>query len=299
MATFIMMIGLPGSGKSTAAKELAEITGAKIFSSDAYRAIYGSGEEDQSKNAFIFQKLREDVIDALKNNKDVILDATNISIKSRRSWLNSLPKETFKQAYLVLASYETCLRQNAQRERHVPEFVIKRMYKQFETPSLYEGFDMISTYYVENEQYTFDLFEFFRNYGHMDQENSHHTLTVGEHMHKAYNLLFSEYPNEHSELYIATLLHDIGKPFCKCFVDAKGVYSSNAHYYGHENVGAYDVLFLKHMSVDVLRVSWLINHHMDAFNWVNENAEKRYIARWGIDNYNDIKRMHEADMLAK
>ena len=35
--TFTMMVGLPGSGKSTYAKELAERTNAKICSSDAIR----------------------------------------------------------------------------------------------------------------------------------------------------------------------------------------------------------------------------------------------------------------------
>ena len=296
MANFIMMIGLPGSGKSTAAKELAEITGAKIFSSDTYRAIYGSGEEDQSKNAFIFQKLREDVMEALKNNKDVILDATNISIKSRRSWLNSLPKETFKQAYLVLASYETCLRQNAQRERHVPEFVIERMYKQFQVPSLDEGFDMISTYYVDD--YRFTIKDFFRQHNSDDQNNSHHTLTLGEHMRKAYKVFCESYFEDEEELKTAVLLHDIGKPFCKVFKDSKGNDTTEAHYFGHENVGAYDVLFLD-TDLNVLRISWFINHHMDPFNWTNNNAIKNWIAKWGLINYENISKMHEVDLHAK
>lgn len=35
--TFTMMVGLPGSGKSTYAKELADRTNAKLCSSDAIR----------------------------------------------------------------------------------------------------------------------------------------------------------------------------------------------------------------------------------------------------------------------
>ena len=296
MANFTMMIGLPGSGKSTKAKELAETTGAKIFSSDAYRAIYGSGEEDQSKNALVFQKLREDLMRELNAGHDVILDATNISVKSRRSWLSSLPKETFKQAYLILASYETCLSQNANRDRKVPEYVITRMYKSFDVPSLDEGFDNIITYYVD--EYTFDIDTFFEICGDMNQNNPHHTLSLGEHMHKAYNFIRDTYPEYGYKLELAMLLHDIGKPLCKVFKDSKGNDTTDAHYYGHEHVGAYDVLFLT-SNPDILEISWLINHHMDAFNWTSDKAISNWIKLWGIENYEHIKAMHEADLFAK
>ena len=53
ITNLIMMIGIPGSGKSTIANELLEkweLNNGKIFSSDEYRKIICGDENDQTQN---------------------------------------------------------------------------------------------------------------------------------------------------------------------------------------------------------------------------------------------------------
>ena len=50
---------------------------------------------------------------------------------------------------MVATPYEDCLIRNAQRERKVPEEVIKRMYYNFYVPQYFEGFNDIQI--IHNE----------------------------------------------------------------------------------------------------------------------------------------------------
>lgn len=57
MPTFYMMCGLPGSGKSTQAKKMAEKLNASIFSSDAIRKEKYGDEAIQGNPNKIFSEL--------------------------------------------------------------------------------------------------------------------------------------------------------------------------------------------------------------------------------------------------
>ena len=74
--TLIVMVGLPGSGKSTIAKQLAEDNpNTLIFSSDAYREKICGDENDQSNNDLVFRTLHKDLREALLLGKNCIFDA--------------------------------------------------------------------------------------------------------------------------------------------------------------------------------------------------------------------------------
>ena len=62
----------------------------------------------------------------------------------------------------------------------------------------------------------------------------------------------------------ALYFHDIGKESTKTFFDAKGNVSQYAHYYNHENVGAYDsfAYTVNYLRDAQLRISRLIRWHM-------------------------------------
>ena len=78
---FIVMVGFPGSGKSTYASKLAASENAVVFSSDALRKeLYGS-EAVQDRNEEVFNALMKRMIEALKAGESVIFDAMNISSK--------------------------------------------------------------------------------------------------------------------------------------------------------------------------------------------------------------------------
>lgn len=57
MPTFVLMVGLPASGKSTYAQELAEEMRAVICSSDAIRKELFGDENSQDNNEEVFKLL--------------------------------------------------------------------------------------------------------------------------------------------------------------------------------------------------------------------------------------------------
>ena len=50
----------------------------------------------------------------------------------------------------------------------------------------------------------------------------------------------------------------------------------NAHYYNHENVGAYDVLCNSYME-NYKDIVFLINYHMLPFSWNTEKAQNKWL----------------------
>lgn len=301
MTKLFMMVGLPASGKSYQANILSKKHNAKIFSSDEYRSVLGSSEEDQTVTQHVFNKLISDIKLELKSN-NAIFDATNINSKKRRNFLKEISKlDCEKICVLVLRTYDNCLVANSNRTRKVPKEVITRMYKSFETPYLEEGWDKIDVIYTDNDSNCFGYpHKFIEKYIDYNQHNRHHRQTLGNHLQSTQDYItdnFIEVDNN-VELYLSACIHDCGKPFCKTFVNKRGLECSDAHYYGHENVGAYDSLFYNFydQDVDKLLISFLIANHMKPLTWLNSTkAEKRCEQNWGINKYNLIKMLHIAD----
>lgn len=160
MRDFIIMVGLAGSGKSTLANKLKEKYAniysesddfgrsnvVDIISSDAIRGELLGDENDQSKNDLVFKEVHKRIRKSLKGHHHVIVDATNINVKSRKSileCLSCLTNEERRQyrvvAYVVSTPIALCYKQNALRDRKVPEFVIEKQLKKFEIPFYEEG----------------------------------------------------------------------------------------------------------------------------------------------------------------
>lgn len=248
MTKFFMMIGLVGSGKSEQAKKLAAEYDAEIFSSDSLREEMFGDVNHQADNDTLFKELHKRIRECLTSGKSAIYDATNISYKRRMEFLKSLNKiPCEKIAVLMATPYEVCLERNVQRERKVPEQVIKRMYLNFNIPFWYEGWDDIQIVYSEGaENYKGWDREWIESVKNFNQDNSHHALSLGDHCWKAVKYINSNTPCCHTtstELRHAAMLHDEGKMFAKGFYDAKGNPSEEAHYYSHEYCGAYNSLF--------------------------------------------------------
>lgn len=116
MVKFYMLIGLPGSGKSEVARQLAD-SNTTILSSDAIRKEFYGDETIQDDPAKIFEEMQRRTIAALKDGKNIIYDATNISRKKRKHLLSSITIPCEKIAYVVWARYETCVARDTGRNR--------------------------------------------------------------------------------------------------------------------------------------------------------------------------------------
>ena len=296
---FIMMCGLVGSGKSTVAEELAVKYDATIFSSDALREELYNDVNDQKHNQELFVELHKRVKECLKNGKNAILDSTNINYKKRMTFLTelkSIPCE--KICVLVATPYAECLKRNAARDRKVPEYVIERMYRQFDVPHVYEGWNAIRVVWPNNMRKSFlDWLDSAANY---NQDNPHHSLTLGGHCAKTIDYLYDTFgglDHRSRALRLAGALHDMGKCFSKTFTNSKGEPTDVAHYYNHEHCGSYDSLFYGKEG-QALDVAILIRWHMMPYVWEKDNNEKlhsKYRRLWGEQLYEDIMQLHEAD----
>lgn len=293
----IMMCGLVGSGKTVKAQELAEQYNATVFSSDALREELFGNVNDQSHNQELFVELHKRIKECLRAGHSAIYDATNISYKKRMAFLaelKNIPSE--KICVLMATPYEECLKRNVERERKVPEYVIKRMYMNFNIPYWYEGWDDIQIEYGNYEGYYFSPLNFFNKYINYNQHNSHHELTLGEHCLRTSLHIFQKTPNDFTMIF-AALTHDCGKPFCATFKNKKGETTEECHYYDHQFVGAYNSLFYDYRTsaanpLDIaIRIMW----HMQPYFNKEEKTQNKYHKLWGEELYQDIMVLHTAD----
>ena len=310
---FYMVVGLPGSGKSTyIGKYLADCC---VHSSDAIREELSGDVNNQDINKQVFNVLHKRVKEDLAAGKSVVYDATNISWKRRKAFLQELNNiKCRKECILMATPFELCVQRNKARDRVVPYFVIERMYKNFDIPWYNEGWDSIVIAYASADamkQYG-DWSRFVVDHLDFAQDSKWHTETLGDHCLKTLQYVETREadlsPGNLLETKIAAALHDCGKPFCKVFKDSKGEPSDFAHYYSHENVGAYNSLFYgKEDGVDSLLVAALIRYHMVLHffkDWKAKTVEKyekefvehEYLQL--IKFYDALKILHEGDKKA-
>jgi len=301
----IMMIGIVASGKSFYAQELAQKENAVIHSSDQLRIELFGDVNFQDKNGELFVELHRRIKSDLNKGKNVLYDATNLNYKKRKAFLEELKKiDCVKECYLVATPYEKCLEQNRQRERKVPEFVLDRMYKSIFIPQFYEGWSDIHIIW-NTKGYNFDTNELFNGengLNKIDQHNPFHTLTIGKHCLKCFQIC--EELLDDFELNMAAMYHDIGKRYTKAFKNSKGEDTDTAHYYNHNNVSAYDSLFIfNKQDFDIETILLITNYiqwHMQPFfNKDSEKAKNKFINLVGQEFYDKLLILHEADVLAK
>lgn len=143
--TIYLMVGIQGSGKSTWANNFLKTNeDVIIVSRDAIRkSLLNEGEEYFSKENEVWEKFNENIKNAIDNNvKNIIIDATHISIVSRRKILNTLSSQVNTTGYaleivVMNTPLQTCLYRNDGRIgfEYVPKSVIKRFNEQFEMPT--------------------------------------------------------------------------------------------------------------------------------------------------------------------
>lgn len=302
MANFYMMVGLPGSGKTTFAHNIEKE--AVVISSDIIRKELWGSEEKQGDNKIVFEELEKRVMENLAADKSAVYDATNIKAKKRKDFLYRLRKIPNVNTVCMLMSvpYEQCLERNNERGRVVPEEVIEKMYMNFEVPQIREGWNQINIIQPKLENY--DIFK------EMDRlckiSSDFEDNTIGNHCIKAAKYVIDNYSLKRSvkdltKLQLAAFMHDIGKDFFQKAVekDWNQYNTSNC-----SNISAYDsILYLaKDKSLDtvedVLYVADLIQLHRRPFFIKSEEDKEKLIRKVGAKEFGDIMILHESDINA-
>lgn len=151
----LMLVGIAGSGKSTWAHEYAKDKVRQgyriaIVSRDTIRfSLVAENEKYFSKEKQVFEEYIENLQFALKDPEiDIIIaDATHINQISREKILKRLELQNIiVEAIVFYTPLSKCLQQNSKRKGRtkVPEPAIYTMQKHFMTPTLEEGFDIIT-----------------------------------------------------------------------------------------------------------------------------------------------------------
>ena len=296
----IVMCGLSASGKSSIAKELAVKHDAYIVSSDAIREEICRDVADQSKNEEVFKIFHKRIREYLNKEQNVIADATNITMKSRRAIIENVRKlDVEKICYIIPKKFKDCIRDNRNRKHPVPEEVIAAQRSKFQIPFKEEGWEEIIIYdmdYTYADKFTPEAMSF--SMIGFDQKNPHHNMYLDQHCDFVYNMFFGgqhPYNIYKNGFLMGASLHDIGKLYTQSIDE-----NSIAHYLRHENIGSYFVLTSLYLwknftDDDLLDCCFLINYHMMPFSWENEKTKNRWRERFGEYKYETLMRFHECD----
>jgi predicted kinase len=148
--TAYVMVGAPGSGKTTYAHELADSENAVVISGDDIRSeLYGSAEI-QGDWAEIWDEIDTRVSEAC--GMPVILDGTHCREDYRAEAITLLRSYGYDrvEAIVMDATLATCLARNFRRERNVPDYIVKQMHSDLQQSLkniTSEDFDFINFVY--------------------------------------------------------------------------------------------------------------------------------------------------------
>lgn len=148
-----MLSGIPTSGKSTYVSSLLEkpeFSNAVVLSTDNY--IQKIADQENLTYDEVFDKtikeatkhLNLDLSEAIKNNRTIIHDQTNLTKKSRAKKLKKIP-DNYKKicAYSIIDLEEAKKRNKTRPGKVIPLRVLMMMLEDFQIPTIDEGFDEV------------------------------------------------------------------------------------------------------------------------------------------------------------
>ena len=144
----VIMVGISGCGKDTYIenKFKHEHPNVKIFSSDDMRQTLTGDANNQACTPQVFSIIKRNADIELSKGNDVLINATNLNPKDRRSWVDIAKKHNATLiAYVMERDRDTLIARQKLRGasggRVVPDSVIDRMLQKYIRPSRSEGFD--------------------------------------------------------------------------------------------------------------------------------------------------------------
>jgi tRNA uridine 5-carbamoylmethylation protein Kti12 len=148
-----MLCGIPTSGKSTYVDKLLRLDywqNSVVLSTDYYIEFYAKQQGKTYNEVFdeyvkeATKQMDELLQYAIKNNKHIIWDQTNLTTGTRKKKLRRVPPEYHCGViYFQLSLEEALERNNHRKGKFIPKDILKRMWHQFEVPIIEEGFEYV------------------------------------------------------------------------------------------------------------------------------------------------------------
>ncbi len=141
MPDLVVLMGIPGSGKSSFVQEQLEVCDSMdwdrpvVVSTDKIRLELTGDAENQTRNGEVFRLAHHRTVTALLLGYDVMFDATNVTASARKDLLDIAKDAEADTTLMVLrVPFEECLRRNGDRDRVVPlDIMVKMLVKYTES----------------------------------------------------------------------------------------------------------------------------------------------------------------------
>ena len=150
MPKVYVLVGVPGSGKSTWIENQEWAKDCVVVSTDIYVEIEALHQGKTYNEVFdeymptAVKLMADDVRDAREQDVDIIWDQTSTTIASRRRKFNMLPDYTHIAVIFKTPEPEELARRLASRPgKTIPDHVMRRMIEGFDPVELEEGFSEI------------------------------------------------------------------------------------------------------------------------------------------------------------
>jgi predicted kinase len=143
MSLIIMVMGLPGSGKSFFSRRLADTLGASYIGSDELRNKMGlMGNYQMSSKQLVYQEMIRAAEAVIKNNGEVVLDATFFLKETRNKVEELCQKYGTKLIPILVEAEENIIGERLSKPRRDSEADFQ-VYRQIK-----ESFDPLSGSYL-------------------------------------------------------------------------------------------------------------------------------------------------------
>ncbi len=118
----VLVIGLPGSGKSYFAMKLAELLGARYVSSDITRRLmFNDRTYSDEEKSIVYDEMQDQVKLSIENNASVVLDATFYLADIRLPFLHLAESYDQRIEIIEIQAADEIIKERLAASRHYSE----------------------------------------------------------------------------------------------------------------------------------------------------------------------------------